>query len=112
MPRGATSGIVKRYIRRDTPCIRERRVSLAGGLAGAALPAGFKGAGPFGRAWGAAPTNTIHGCYHVVQMRAKQWDLHQSQLRSPAPTLERSLGVLFSVRVGRHPDTPGSGAAP
>ena len=38
----------------------ERRTLFAGGLAGAALPAGFKGAGPFGGVWGATPTNTAH----------------------------------------------------
>lgn len=34
-----------------------RRACFAGGLAGATPPAGLKGAGPFGRVWGAAPTN-------------------------------------------------------
>ena len=39
----------------------ERRGYFAGGLAGAALPAGLKGAGPFGGGWGAAPTKTSSG---------------------------------------------------
>ena len=38
----------------------ERRTLFAGGLAGAALPAGFKGAGPFGGVWGVTPTSTAH----------------------------------------------------
>ncbi|NOK60477.1 MAG: hypothetical protein GFH27_549297n76 [Chloroflexi bacterium AL-W] len=38
--------------------ILQRQVSFAGGLAGAALPAGFQGTGPLGGMWGAAPTPT------------------------------------------------------
>ena len=59
-------GMVKQATDIDTPCIRERRALIAGGLAGAALPAGFKGVDPFGRVWGAAPTQSVHECHYVV----------------------------------------------
>ena len=54
--------IRRRYGRRNTvallPVSIEQWDFFAGGLAGAALPAGFKGAGPFDGVWGAAPTKT------------------------------------------------------
>ncbi|MEM8533613.1 MAG: hypothetical protein AAGF95_22415 [Chloroflexota bacterium] len=51
---------VEQYEHAEAPWMVERRGYLAGGLAGAALPAGFKGEVPFGRVWGAAPTKTSH----------------------------------------------------
>ncbi|MEM8534073.1 MAG: hypothetical protein AAGF95_24720 [Chloroflexota bacterium] len=48
---------------------------FAGGLAGAALPAGFKGAGPFGRAWGAAPTKPARWCHHTIHRQLRRFQI-------------------------------------
>ncbi|MEM8533039.1 MAG: hypothetical protein AAGF95_19495 [Chloroflexota bacterium] len=46
VPGHVQGGMVRPYTRRITPSRIKRRACFAGGLAGAALPVGFKGAAP------------------------------------------------------------------